>query len=311
MKRKIIGGLILGVIILGVFFAGAMRLPGKVSGVEDAAKIAVIHIEGIITGGASGGLLGLQSGSDNVMAQIREAAKDPSVKAVIIRLNSPGGSAAASQEIGEEVEKLRRSGKKVVASMGDTAASGAYWIAAKTDRIVANPATLTGSIGVIMETQNLQGLYDKLGVNTKVFKSGQHKDMGSPNRPITPQEQEIFQSMVNDIYDQFVAVVAEGRKMELEEVKTLADGRVFTGRQAHQLGLVDQLGNYYDAVKLAAKLAGIKGEPVVSEMGKKGFWQDLNISSPGLGQFNKISISPVMTLMPGSFSNNGNLVICP
>lgn len=243
---------------------------------SSGGKVAVINVTGtLVTGEESTGLFSTYCGSDSITRQLREAASNPQVKAVLLRINSPGGTSAAAQEIATEIDRLRAGGKKVVASMGDTAASGAYWIAARTDYIVANPGTLTGSIGVIVQTQQLVGLYDKLGISTRTFKSGPYKDMGSPNRPVTPEEEAIFQAMVDDIYQQFVASVAEGRKMPLEKVQALADGRVFTGRQALELNLVDELGNYYDALRRAGELAGLGPEPEVIEMRHPSLWRQL------------------------------------
>jgi len=278
MKKKIIAGVILGVAALSVILAFVLRTeggPARQPGyVKD--KVGVIYIEGVISAGRSDtGIFGRGVSSEDITAALRRAAGSPEIKAVVIRLNSPGGTPAASQEIELEVERLRQSGKKVVASMGDVAASGAYWVAAGADQIVANPGTLTGSIGVIMQTSNLQGLYDKLGIDTETFKSGAHKDMGSPSRPVTPEERAIFQSMIDDIYSQFVDVVAKGRHKDVSEIKTLADGRVFTGRQAKELGLVDRLGDFHDAVLLAGEMAGIPGEPAVVEIGPKNIWRDL------------------------------------
>ncbi|TYO96528.1 signal peptide peptidase SppA [Desulfallas thermosapovorans] len=267
LKRKIIAGLIIGIAVLSLMAAALYRggggdgYPGKG---RSGNVVGVIDINGTIAGGAgSGGLFSVVAGSGSIMEQLRRAAGDPSVKAVVLRLNTPGGTAAASQEIALEVDRLRRAGKKVVASMGDVAASGGYWIACRCDKIVANPGTMTGSIGVIMQSQNLQGLYEKLGVDPVVFKSGPHKDMGSTSRGVTEEEQRIFQSMVDDMYRQFVKTVSEGRGLEETRVREVADGRVFTGSQAMENGLVDYLGNYYDAIDIAADLAGIQGEPEV------------------------------------------------
>jgi len=276
VKKKIIAGVILGVVVISFFVAAVLQRGNNVSaGKAGGGRIGVIYIEGPIIGGEDVyGLFGAYSGSESIMARLRMATEDPSVKAVILRVNSPGGSAAASQEIAEEVERLRASGKPVVVSMADVAASGAYWISAKADKIVSNPATITGSIGVIMSVQNYVELYEKLGIEMENITSGKHKDMGSPSRPLTDEERQILKSMVNDIYQQFVEAVAEGRNMKVEEIEKLADGRIFTGRQALELGLVDELGNYYDAVKAAAELAGIEGKPVVVKIGPKSFWEE-------------------------------------
>jgi len=240
------------------------------------AKVGIIYLEGPIVGGSgSGGMFGNPAGTDTIIRHIRKAGEDKEIRAVVLRMNTPGGSAAASQEVGEEVAKLRESGKIVVTSMGDVAASGGYWIAAGTDRIVANPATTTGSIGVIWTVANLEELYKKVGVHSESIKSGPYKDMGSPSRPMTNEEKALIQGMVNDIYEQFVTVVATGRKMDEVKVRVLADGRIFTGRQAKDLGLVDDLGNLYDAIDIAAQMAQIKGKPGVKEFGRTSPWEKL------------------------------------
>lgn len=255
-------------------------------------QVAVIHVEGVIVGGrGQGGLWGDGGGTDSIIRQIQAARDDADVRAVVIRINSPGGSAPASQEVGEELKKLRASGKVVIASMGDVAASGGYWIAALCDKIYANPGTITGSIGVYIPYANWQELLKKIGVSGEKIKSGPHKDMLSPERPMTEKERAIVQEMVDDLYEQFVAVVAEGRKMDPVRVRQLADGRIYTGRQAKALGLVDEMGAMEEAVRAAAKTAGISGKPVLKEYGRAGFWEA--IFGPGgqsllgifLGQF--------------------------
>jgi len=226
------------------------------------------------------------------MKQLREAREDDSIKAVILRINSPGGSAAASQEVGEEIDRLREAGKVVVTSMGDVAASGGYWLAAKTDYIVANPATMTGSIGVIMRFQELKGLYDKLGITDNTIKSGPLKDIGSEARPMTPAERQLLQGMVNDIYEQFVDVVAEGRDLPREKVKALADGRIFTGRQAKEAGLVDELGNFYTAVEKTRELAHLDESAQLVELGKPSPWRKLFGSSDAAGLNGPLRLTP-------------------
>jgi protease-4 len=272
-KKTVVGGLIL-LVFLGILAAALVYRP-KANGVSQGGggKIAVIFIEGEITGDSGGDIFGGGAGSFAIMEQLKQAREDDSVQAVLLRLNTPGGSSPAAQEIGMEVEKLKQAGKIVVASMGDMAASGGYWIAALADKIVANPATMTGSIGVIMELQNLEELYRKIGIDIRVVKSGPHKDMGSSARELTPEERQILQAMVDDIYNQFVEVVAKGRKLSVERVKELADGRVYTGAQAKELGLVDELGNYYDAIKITAQMAGIKGEPQIVRYDARSPWE--------------------------------------
>jgi protease-4 len=188
------------------------------------------------------------------------------VRAIVLRIDSPGGGVVPSQEIFEEVQKIRADGRqKIVASMGSVAASGGYYIAAATDRIVANPGTITGSIGVIMETANVKGLLDKIGVEPIVIKAGEHKDIGSPFRKLEPDDRRILEELLNDVHTQFIEAVARGRNLPAERVRELADGRIFTGRQAKDFGLVDDLGNLQDTIQAAAELAGIEGEPRVIE----------------------------------------------
>ena len=236
-------------------------------------KIAIIYVEGVIMGGrGQSNVFAEQGGTDQVIKQLHEARDDASVKAVVLRINSPGGSAAASQEVGEEIKKLRATGKKVVTSMGDVAASGGYWLAACTDKIYANSTTMTGSIGVYVPYANWEELYKKVGIYQEKIKSGAHKDILSPERPMTTEERAIIQVMVDDIYNEFVIVVAEGRNMDMNQVRKLDDGRIYTGNQAKQLGLVDELGNMYDAIDGAAELASIAGTPEIKEYGNKSPW---------------------------------------
>jgi protease-4 len=213
-------------------------------------KVALVRIEGVILD------------SKDVIEQLKDYSKDNSIKAIVIRVDSPGGAVAPAQEIYEEIVKIKAK-KKVVVSMGSVAASGGYYISSAAHKIVANAGTLTGSIGVIMEIPNVEGLMEKIGVKTQVIKSGRHKDIASVFRSMTPEEREILQRVLDDVHDQFIKAVSEGRGIRYEEVKKLADGRIFTGRMAKELGLVDELGNLEDAIKLAGKLSGIKGEPQV------------------------------------------------
>ncbi len=240
-------------------------------------KVGLVRIEGVIYSGAGqGGLLGGSgAASERVIRMLELARKDNSIKSIVIRVNSPGGSAAASQEIYNEILRVRRSGKKVTVSMGDVAASGGYYVSAAADRIYADPATITGSIGVIMETADLHVLLNRLGIELGSIKSGKHKDMGSISRPLTPEERQILQQLINDVFEQFVMDVHKGRKIPLEKIKELADGRIFTGRQAKALRLVDELGGLEDALRAAARDAGIKGEFEVKEYEQKSFLGEL------------------------------------
>ncbi len=220
------------------------------------AKVGVVRIEGII------------ADSRESIEQIDELAEDDGIKAVVVRIDSPGGGVAASQEIYRAVRQLQMK-KKVIVSMGSVAASGGYLIATAADRIVANPGTITGSISAVMHFADVQELMKKVGVRSSVIKSGKFKDIGSPVREMTAEEKQLIQGLVDDIYDQFVRTVAEDRKIPLEITRSLADGRIFSGRQALQLKLVDELGGLQDAVLIAGRLAGIEGKPAVVYSAKK------------------------------------------
>ena len=222
-------------------------------------KIAVVDIIGTI------------SDSEEIIKQIREYAKDSSVKGIILRIDSPGGGVVPSQEIYKEVLKVKNKGKKVVSSMGTIAASGGYYIASASNKIIANPGTITGSIGVIMEFPNIEELMRKVGLKTEIIKSGKYKDIGVATRSLSEEDREILKRVIDDVYEQFVSAVASGRNLPLEKIKRLADGRIFSGKQAVELGLVDGLGNLQDAISEAAKMTGIEGEPkIVREKFKKG-----------------------------------------
>lgn len=232
------------------------------------SKLALVRIEGPIID------------SQDAIDEIKEYTKDHSIKAIILRVDSPGGAVAPSQEIYEEVKKAVAK-KPVVVSMGSVAASGGYYIASPATRIVANPGTLTGSIGVIMELPNVEGLMNKIGIKTEVIKSGKHKDIASAFRAMGKEEKEILQGVMDNVHEQFMKAVSEGRKIKIEEVRKIADGRIFTGEQAKTLGLVDELGTIEDATKVAATLAGIEGEPeVVSKEDKLSIFDILRNKFP-------------------------------
>jgi protease-4 len=263
-KHPIILGIGLLFLIGTVFFAviyGLGQLRGDRS-LSLGEKVGLIPIEGVI--GESG----------DIVDQIKEFTNDEGIKAVVLRVDTPGGGVVPSQEIYNAVRELRKK-KKVVVSMGSVAASGGYLIAVAADRIVANPGTLTGSISAIMHHASVEELLKKVGVKSSVVKSGKFKDIGSPVREMTAEERAILQGIVDDIYDQFVNTISENRKMPLQKVIELADGRIFTGRQAKALGLVDELGGLQEAILLAGKLSGIKGEPaIVRGMEEKStFWK--------------------------------------
>lgn len=217
--------------------------------VSDAGdgKVGVVEIDGLI------------SESKDIIALIKRFRENDAIKAIVIRINSPGGVIGPSQEIYREIRKTTQE-KKIVASMGSIAASGGYYVAAATDGIVANPGTITGSIGVIMAYTNFRKVFDKIGMTPVVIKSGPYKDLGSPTKEMSDQERELLQDFVDQAHRQFVAAIATGRKMDINEVKSLADGRIYTGEEAVKKGLVDRLGNFEDAIQWAGDLGGIEGK---------------------------------------------------
>ena len=198
--------------------------------------------------------------SEETIKQIQDLKKKSNIKAVVFRIDSPGGIVGPSQEIHEEVKKLAAK-KKVIVSMGSIAASGGYYIAAPATKIYANAGSITGSIGVLMKMSNIEGLLGKVGLKAFTIKSGRFKDLGSPVREMTPEDRAVLQGVIDNLHGQFVKAVAEGRKLPLEDVRKLADGRVYTGEQALELRLIDRIGTLQEAVDEAGRLAGIKGEP--------------------------------------------------
>jgi protease-4 len=265
MKRKrILVGL--GVIVaLLVFFFSALffigRSMGKPGRFAFGDKIAIVEIRGVITQ------------SSGIIEEIHQYLEDDGVKAIILRIDSPGGGVGPSQEIYREVMKIK-SKKKVVTSMGSVAASGGYYVACASDLIVANPGTITGSIGVLMEFTNIEELFKKIGIKGVVVKSGELKDMGSPFREMTPEERRILQGVIDNVHEQFIQAVAEGRRLDRSKVAQIADGRILTGEQAKQLGLIDQIGNLEDAIDTTAKMVGIVGKPNILYPKKKfSIWE--------------------------------------
>lgn len=212
--------------------------------------------------------------SESVVRQFKRYRENRSIRGIVFRIDSPGGGVAASQEIFEEVKKTKEAGKPVVVSIGAVAASGGYYVACPATRIVANPGSVTGSIGVIMQFLTVEGLMNKVGVSSSTYKSGPLKDAGSPFRRPTKQESEYFQALIGDVYEQFVNAVAENRNLPRRTVLRYADGRVFSGKQALQFGFVDTLGTYEDAIGIAAELAGIEGKPELYKERKRRSWAE-------------------------------------
>lgn len=247
MALLIVGAIFIFFVIMALFLS---HQSGRGAKFAIGDKVGVIEINGVITS------------AEEILDELRDFREDSSIKAIVLRIDSPGGSVAPSQEIHDSVKKTVEL-KPVVISMGSVAASGGYYIAVAGQQIVANPGTMTGSIGVIMEFANYEELLKKIGWQNFVVKSGRYKDIGSPNRPMTDAERQILQTMIDDVQSQFVSAVAEGRHLKLDKVREVADGRIMTGRQALAAGLVDKLGGLDTAVDLAAELAGIDDPELV------------------------------------------------
>jgi protease-4 len=263
-QKRILIGLGVIVVLLVIFFS-ALYFIGRSAGTSGrftfGDKIAIVEIRGVI------------AQSSEIIEEIHQHLEDDGVKAIILRIDSPGGGVGPSQEIHREVLKVKEK-KKIVTSMGSVAASGGYYIACASDLIVANPGTITGSIGVLMEFTNIEELFKKIGIKGVVLKSGELKDMGSPFREMTPEERRIIQEVIDNVHQQFIKAVAEGRKLDRLKVTQIADGRILTGEQAKQLGLVDRIGNLEDAIDATAKLVGIEGKPdIVYPKKKFSIWE--------------------------------------
>lgn len=230
-----------------LFIMARMRI-GPSTSLGMGEKVGVVEVEGYI------------GDSRATVDLVRDFVERDDIKAIILRINSPGGEVAPSQEVYRELLKARGH-KHIVASLGSVAASGGYYMACAADVIVANPGTMTGSIGVLFKVSNLEELFEKIGIDTVVVKSGRFKDIGSPNREMTEAERALVQDVIDDVHDQFIEAIVDGRGIDESAVREVADGRFFSGRQAMEMGLVDELGNFEDAVMTTAAMAGIEGRP--------------------------------------------------
>ena len=243
-------------------------------------RISAIKLEGVISDSEGSSFFRNTTSSSSVLDLIIKATKDSSVKGIILRINSPGGTVAASQELYRAVLKAKKR-KPVVITMGDVAASGGYYIASAADTIFANPGTLTGSIGVISSYLNFYDLLNKIGVKGITIKSGEYKDIGNPTRPLTEEERKILQAILDDTYDQFLSDVSNGRKMPKDKIAKLAKGLIYTGRQAKNAGLVDYLGDYNTAIKHTQDIIKERFPELKRKYGKKDIpvdetWKDVS-----------------------------------
>lgn len=264
-------------VIMCISIGVACKNCGNDAGIKSAEDyIAVVRVEGVMTtGSVDAGLFGGSgvAGSDTISKSIRKAADDKKAKGIVLRVNSPGGTPVAAEEIGEAIE-YAKSKKPVYTSMADSACSAAYWISSCTNKIYANRTTMTGSIGVIMNGMDFSKLLEKVGVSSQTIKSGKFKDIGSGQRPMTAEEKQLLQNLIDDTYDAFLDTVAKGRKMSKDNVKALADGRVYTGTQALNKHLVDKIGTYDACIADMAKSVNMK-KTVVKEMGRNSFMDQL------------------------------------
>jgi protease IV len=266
----ILGVFILLVFVVVFFYAYLTGGDSRVIALMAGDGVGVLQVVGTI------------DDSQEVTDELRRFREQPWIKAVVVRIDSPGGAVAPTQEIVDEIQRTRKR-KPLIASMGGTAASGGYYIASACEKIVANPGTLTGSIGVIMQLNNIEELMKKIGVKGYNIKSGPNKDIGSPFQPLSPEGREILQSLVDNVYGQFVSAVAKGRNLKEADVRKLADGRVYSGAQAKSLGLVDQLGSLQDAIDLAARRGGIEENPAVyySHPEEQRWWERMFFAVTG------------------------------
>lgn len=260
--------LLLVLLVLSVLALPVLVTLGRESG-PARPQVALIDITGIITETSSDSRFsGAETGARDVIQHLRTVQDNPRFAAVILRIDSPGGSPAAAQEIYHAIRRTQARGKPVVVSMASSALSAAYYVAAPADAILANPSTLTGSIGAVVQVLVIHDLLERYGIDTETIASGPYKDAGSPYRPLEPWQRELYQQLVHDVWDQFVMDVAAGRGLDVETVRALADGRPFSGRQAQALGLVDRLGGLEDAVAVAQELAGLDQRPVLVPLGR-------------------------------------------
>lgn len=256
---------------------------------EGKAKIAVIPVEGIIGFSRGGGIWGKENLVRQVSAALARAEEDEEVEAVILRINSPGGGITASDVLHQRVKDFKEGGKKVVSLFGDVAASGAYYLAAPSDLIVAHPTTVTGSFGVIIQSFNLEGLMRKIGVGDVTIKAGEQKDLLSPFRSLSPEEKKLLQGVVDEMHERFIRVIAEGRKLDGAKVREYADGRIFTASGALERELVDEIGYEKDAIRLARHLAGRDEARVVEYRAVSTFWDLLRSQIGNLSPRSQIS----------------------
>jgi protease-4 len=254
LAALVVGGLFLG--LFAVLFIAYSAVRGESPVLSSGPRIGVVEVKGAIGTGAG------NVESEPIMRELRRFERDDGIKAVVVRIDSPGGAVAPSQEIHDQIKRLAKA-KPVVCSMGNLAASGGFYVAMGCQQIVAEPGTLTGSIGVISQFVNVKGLVERLDIKVETIKSGKLKDLGNPFREMAPEARAYWESVTVQVYEQFLQAVVEGRRLPQEKVRAVADGRVLTGQDAKALGLIDELGNFWVAVDLAKQAAKVTGEPTL------------------------------------------------
>lgn len=261
-------------------------------------RIAVINLEGVIMDGETSVFMMDGYNHSSLLQMIRSAGEDPTVAAIILQIDSPGGAVGPTAEIHRTIVDVQEEyDKPIYVSMGSMAASGGYYVAAPADKIFAEPATITGSIGVIMENINIAGLAEKYGISFNTIKSGKHKDIMSTNRKMTDEEKEILQSIVDEMFDEFVQVVVDGRNMDEATVRELADGRIYTGKQAKEVNLVDEVGSFEDALKALKNDYNLEDAQVIQYNESLGFFSGLGVTLQNIFQSEESEIEKIMTLL--------------
>ena len=261
-------------------------------------RVAVINLEGVIMEGEQSIFMADGYNHKNLLKMIRDAGEDPTVAGIILKINSPGGAVGPTAEIHRTIVEIQEEYEKpIYVSMGSMAASGGYYVAAPADKIFAEPATITGSIGVIMENVNFAGLAEKYGISFNTIKSGKHKDIMSSNRDMTEEEREILQSIVDEMFDEFVQVIVDGRNMDEATVRKLADGRIYTGKQAKEVNLVDEVGTFDDALAALKSDHDLEGAQVIQYTDSLGFFSNLGVTLQDFFQSDANEVDKIMTLL--------------
>ncbi len=295
MQLRWVGAIVIGLVLLtSAACIGAIVLIGVTQAdMPTGDHVAKIEVRGQISAREATGLFAPDSASaEQIISELEAIREDGNAKALLLDIDSPGGTAIAAEQIHDELLRVKDAGIPIVVTFGSSATSGAYYIAAPADVIVANPGTVTGSIGVITQVPNMEELYEKIGIEMQTITTGEFKDMMQPARPLRDEEIELIQDLQDETYEEFVDVISAGRDLSESEVRELADGRIFSGRQAVENGLVDELGDHRDAIQIAGELGGLGDDPDVRDYSPSppGFWDvflgvtsgELELNLPGI-----------------------------